>query len=651
MQRLALVVTAIAMLSVACKDQRIVQPPPGAGPAYLISDGAHSGNAFFFFLPPLVPDPSAFFHAGTFNPNLSPVVDVCALNDDPQLHPAPPDPGAAHCVGNVFGPATMALDLMDEQYQLNWDTRASALVATNFYRIFVRGAPNGTALGFLDVDPVDQGMKNLRTAQVVQFQDGRTLPIKVRIENRAYCISSNTDCVAKTVGTAGGDVLAKFAGVRFFAGNLPGDRVVIIEEVLLTVGEKCLNSVIEEVSTPRTDLLEYPPCYQFRTDPGPTTFLTPTGIPLPTAAICPVLTALPTSLAGHRQLFQEEHSAGLQDANADFLPCTVPIGLRSGWRGLLARLLDFLRPRPAFAATAVIDLGAGGSTDGFSHFTNAVQSTIEPVSSTNQTATAGSVLPISVRLTAIHPAAEVAARLSSVPVTFTTSAGTVSARNGGLTNSDGLATADWTLPTTAGTYMLTASASAIGSPITFKVTATPPVTIDGLMSPGEWDGAATTPFTVNVPGGTTSGILFVMNDDRNLYLAVKFERSVVDNDNLLNFEFDNNNNGTGPETGDDYFTFTPANGFSDAYRSCGDGCSVITDRTDGAGAFRNDGKVSVYELSHPLNSGETGKDFALVPPTTIGVLLQMDVGTAHTRFPGGSFPTYVPISITGPPIL
>src|SRR5207249_9816199 len=83
MQRLALVVTAIAVLTVGCKDQRILQPPASQGPADLVSDGAHSGNHFFFFLPPLAPDPSALFHAVTFNPALSPVVEVCTLTRDP----------------------------------------------------------------------------------------------------------------------------------------------------------------------------------------------------------------------------------------------------------------------------------------------------------------------------------------------------------------------------------------------------------------------------------------------------------------------------------------------------------------------------------------------------------------------------------------
>ena len=473
MSRFAVAVAvSVVFTAAACRDQQPLQTRSIASPSYLISDGAHSGNPFFFFLPPLVPNPGAFFHAGTFDAGLAPVVEVCVLSEDPRLH-LPPDPNAAHCVGSpVFGPVPMAVDLANQQYTRNWDTKSPApLDASLFYRIQVRGALGGTVFGFVDVDPVDQGMKNVRTGDVVQFQDGRTLPIKVRIERRAYCNDPNTDCVAKVVGAAGGDVLADRAGVRFFPGNLPGDRVVIVEEIPLKPGERCL---------PRaTDLLEYPPCYRFRTDPGPTTFSRSADGLLPTAAICPDLAALPGSLAGHRQLFQEEGAAGLPDANADFLPCTLTgtIGARTGWRGLLARIFALVTPRPAFA----VDEGAGGSAPFFSSFTNAVQSNITAVGLTDQTVARGQVLPGSVRVTAIHPRA--GEPLSDVPVRFTTSDGSISTTNPVLTTSDGFATTNWSLPLPAGTSQLTASASAIGSPVLF--TASSSASFDFEIYPDE----------------------------------------------------------------------------------------------------------------------------------------------------------------------
>src|SRR5437867_11311072 len=154
MQRLALGITAFAVLTVGCREQRILQPPASQGPAYLVSDGAHNGNAHFFFLPPLEPDPSALFHPGTFNAGLSPVVEVCTLTGDPSSG-APVD-----CLtsgGNpvlVFGPVPMALDATHHQYTRNWETKSPTLLdTTKFYRILVRGARRGTPLGFPDVDP------------------------------------------------------------------------------------------------------------------------------------------------------------------------------------------------------------------------------------------------------------------------------------------------------------------------------------------------------------------------------------------------------------------------------------------------------------------------------------------------------------------
>src|SRR2546422_10639287 len=115
MQRLALAMTATAVLTVGCKEQRILQPPASQGPAYMISDGGHSGNHFFFFLPPFAPDPSALFHAGTFNPALSPVVEVCTLTGDPSGR-APVDcmTGGGNPVPRLV-PAPMALDVTHER--------------------------------------------------------------------------------------------------------------------------------------------------------------------------------------------------------------------------------------------------------------------------------------------------------------------------------------------------------------------------------------------------------------------------------------------------------------------------------------------------------------------------------------------------------
>lgn len=175
--------------------------------------------------------------------------------------------------------------------------------------------------------------------------------------------------------------------------------------------------------------------------------------------------------------------------------------------------------------------------------------------------------------------------------------------------------------------------------------------IDGVLSAGEWNGASTYSFTANVPGGgTTPATFYVKNDAQNLYLAVRFARTVVDaGDNRWGFEFDTNNDGLGPASGDDYFGFqhTPISIFFDAFRS-GGGASVTDDTVkDGAGAFANNGTHSVFEISHPLNSGQTGQDFALSPGSTIGVFFQLIIGDVTTTYPG-PFIQYTPITISGP---
>jgi len=286
MQRLALVMTAIAVLTVGCKEQRILQPPASAGPAYMVSDGAHNGNAHFFFLPPLEPDPSALFHPGTFNAGLSPVVEVCPLTGDPSGG-APVD-----CMtsgGNpvlVFGPAPMALDATNERYTRNWDTKSpTQLDPSKFYRILVRGASRGTALGFLDVDPVDQGLKNLRTGEVVRFQNGRTLPIKVRIEDGAFG-STNPDHVERLVGNVATTVTTNTgsAGASFPANWLPqGALDAGITQVVLIIERIPVGPGTNDPMCLQSGLLEREGCYRFRTDPdlhdfGPFSQLVTAGV-------------------------------------------------------------------------------------------------------------------------------------------------------------------------------------------------------------------------------------------------------------------------------------------------------------------------------------------------------------------------------------
>ena len=79
-------------------------------------------------------------------------------------------------------------------------------------------------------------------------------------------------------------------------------------------------------------------------------------------------------------------------------------------------------------------------------------------------------------------------------------------------------------------------------------------TIDGVLSPGEWDNAGTLDFAANLPtadgGGTTPATLLVMNDATNLYFGLTIIRASFGGATNPGLEFDNDHDGV-REDGDD----------------------------------------------------------------------------------------------------
>ena len=503
MRRLGLVVAVTTVFSVGCTKDQPVQPPTTGGPAFLISDGTHSGgNANFFFLPPLVPDPSGSSNldVGTFNSKLSPTVEICQLHDDPRQFPT------TACVDGapVFGPMPMPLD--GEQYHLNWDTKASPLQDNLFYRLIVRGTRQSKPLGFLDLDPVSGGMKNLKTGEVVMFQDGRTLPIKVRIEEGAFG-STNPDHVEQVVpshittptGTLDVTTTTGFAGARFSDGWLPSgidQVVVIIERVPVSDGSQATSCL-------RSGLNELEGCYRFRTDPdlhglGPDN----TDLTFRVNVIAGVCFEMSIHTDAPFQLHRrEEDSEGtptgetvaLTDVEAPFLTCdrfaaTGPVltlrdlrsgrvreFARAGWHTLVRGIGRLVTPQALHA----VDLGAGGSTDGFSRFGYARAGTMTKTAGDNQIASSGTRAPVdpTVCLTTSHPTP---ANLVGEPVTFTVTAGGGALDSAVVhTHADGCAHDGWVLgsSTTPGGQSLSASAAVSNSPATFTATGTPVVAV------------------------------------------------------------------------------------------------------------------------------------------------------------------------------
>jgi hypothetical protein len=169
--------------------------------------------------------------------------------------------------------------------------------------------------------------------------------------------------------------------------------------------------------------------------------------------------------------------------------------------------------------------------------------------------------------------------------------------------------------------------------------------IDGTISPGEWAGATTLNIVINFAGGGILGKLLVMNDATDLYLAFTFDGSAPRNS--LSFEFDVDGDDR-VSAGDDGIAFNPENGFLDFVRVSGPPCNTpglcgladsdVGGTNEGAGAFRTDGTTTVYELRHPLKSGDR-HDVSLSRGSTIGLqmsirLISQSGATDDTTFPG-----------------
>jgi 6-phosphogluconolactonase (cycloisomerase 2 family) len=147
-------------------------------------------------------------------------------------------------------------------------------------------------------------------------------------------------------------------------------------------------------------------------------------------------------------------------------------------------------------------------------------------------------------------------------------------------------------------------------------------TIDGTLSTGEWNGADIAEFEVSLPeGGTTEGTLLVANDTTNLYLAVQLDSVGSTEQGGVRVDFDNDADGE-CDDGDDGLG---ANiyGITDIFMS--NGCTVGDyDTSDGGttdGAAAGNAELTFLELSHPLDSGDAGRDFALSPGSRVGFLL------------------------------
>jgi hypothetical protein len=171
----ALRTTLLVALAACASDAGSPLAPDPGGPAQQLSDAAHAGLVpGFYFLPPLVPAPAV---SGSFDPALAPRAEICVLNGA--------SCGAVIAQYDMTGTAAsglIRLDAPQQSYSFNWHTERFALDVAKHYRISIY--VGALRLGFADVDPVSTGkeLKNVDTQQYIPLVDGRTLPVKFRVE-------------------------------------------------------------------------------------------------------------------------------------------------------------------------------------------------------------------------------------------------------------------------------------------------------------------------------------------------------------------------------------------------------------------------------------------------------------------------------------
>lgn len=159
----------------ACFDSS-PSAPGSRAPNLQVSDGAHSaGNTHFFFLPPMVPQPS---FGGTFDGSKVPTVQICEWASTACGAP----PLANFTMTDGPGSETIRVVPADELYIVNWHSDQFALSPTKSYRI--RVLLGTLELGHADVDIVTSGreLRNVDTGEFIPLLNGSTLPIKFRIE-------------------------------------------------------------------------------------------------------------------------------------------------------------------------------------------------------------------------------------------------------------------------------------------------------------------------------------------------------------------------------------------------------------------------------------------------------------------------------------
>src|ERR1043166_2693376 len=441
----------------ACPGPDPTRPPDSTPTSFAISDGTHSGgNNHFFFLPPMVPDPSSSFTSSGFNPTLIPTVQVCFLPGTEGTINAATLPDCTHYSAAFGAPVNATL----QQYQGNWNVPRNPDV---FYRVsvWISGVGTGIRLGFADVQTVanPSQLRSVNGTKFVGIQDGGTLPVKFRIEVGALCFGISPCSEAIVNLASGGTVDITTSGTHQSGVTIPPQAGG--PQKTITV-QTCPN-----LTPTYTDLPTFGSC--IRVKPADVvTLTTPASVHVCDLTGTIDAAGLVDEAHGgggtlHRldgtTLHALPHVAGCAEFTGQDTPSFGSVLAELGHGHLRAaggKLLAMLGPTPLYARRR-LNLGGGGATSEFSDFQFALPAKMTITAGNNQFAFPGTPLssPLTVTVTDL---ADIPVKNATVH--FATTDGSVSPLSI-PTGVDGKATTAWTLGDAIGLQHMTASGRGI----------------------------------------------------------------------------------------------------------------------------------------------------------------------------------------------
>jgi hypothetical protein len=281
---------ALILLVASCTDLGTGLTRTAVDPSRSISDAVHDpqGNPHFFWLPPLADQPSTRL-LGRFESLAAPRVDLVCFETNTTIACDPGESIRTFTLGDglIVEPDHFKVELHTGNLGLSVSSDDGATFTT--YRVLVRTDPltdfgGPFVLGHADFQVAlgGKGARSRTTSESFGLVDGRTLPVRFRIDSGAYAHALKAN-LAEGTGDPAGELLCQehcsvtiispeattlatldngtgqaVTGIQFRPGDLDQTSVLIIDQrVTDGAGDNCATGV----------LVEKKYCYRYRITP------------------------------------------------------------------------------------------------------------------------------------------------------------------------------------------------------------------------------------------------------------------------------------------------------------------------------------------------------------------------------------------------